>query len=520
MNGAGSVVVALAQATGLMMSATFIVYVLIIAVPYARRRPQSRGDARTLGWHLFVPALNEEKVIGQTVDYLRRTLPEAHVWVIDDASEDQTGAIVASRAWRDPMVHVVSRRFPEARTGKGHALNAAYWQLRAWLPAAEASNNGQRGNWPGNNGYPGNGQPVNWPGSNGQPGNWHPGRMRRDNLIIGVIDADGRPAPDCLDVCAGPGLFGDPGVGSVQIEVRMINRDDPRPYLHRGRLVNFLARLLIRMQDMEFRTPIAAIQTTRHYTGTVGLGGNGQFTRLGTLDTLADAEGGPWRGTLLEDYELSLHLTLTGHRTEFTKDTYVDQEALPDLRRFVRQRTRWGQGTMQCGVYLRQLWRSPYVSVLGALEATYYLLQPWMQIVGTIVYPIPIALFVTHWLGQPGTMGGWFLGGGWMIVVLYLIGGAGPFVLWGPMYRRKCERHIGLVQSVGLGFAYSLYVFVFYITSWRAFARIVRRRNEWFKTRRNAEFQAEAGRPGREDLAAPQPVTTAAGGSMVKIPAA
>ena len=131
------------------------------------------------------------------------------------------------------------------------------------------------------------------------------------------------------------------------------------------------------MQDLEFRVPIAAIQTTRHYTGTVGLGGNGQFTRISALDTLAGVDGGPWRGTLLEDYELSLHLTLTGHRNEFTQDTYVDQEALPYFRRFVRQRTRWGQGTMQCGVYLRQLWTSPYVSVLGALEATYYLLQPW-----------------------------------------------------------------------------------------------------------------------------------------------
>jgi 1,2-diacylglycerol 3-beta-glucosyltransferase len=81
------------------------------------------------------------------------------------------------------------RKGPRARTGKGPALNAAYWQLQAWLPAAG----------------------------------------RRDNLIIGVIDADGRPAPDCLEVCAGPALFGNPSVGSVQIEVRMINRDDPRP---------------------------------------------------------------------------------------------------------------------------------------------------------------------------------------------------------------------------------------------------------------------------------------------------
>ena len=155
MSGAGPVAVALAQAIGLMMSATFIIYVLIIAGGVHPAPLPAAGDARTLGWPLFVPALNEAKVIGHTVDYLRRTLPEAHVWVIDDASEDQTGAIVASRARWDPMVHVVSRRFPGARTGKGHALNAAYWQLRAWLPVAG----------------------------------------RRDNLVIGRSHADGRPAP-------------------------------------------------------------------------------------------------------------------------------------------------------------------------------------------------------------------------------------------------------------------------------------------------------------------------------------
>jgi hypothetical protein len=117
-------------------------------------------------------------------------------------------------------------------------------------------------------------------------------------------------------------------------------------------------------------------------------------------------------------------------------------------------------------------------------------------------------------------MESWFLGGGWMIMLLYLVGGAGPFVLWGPMYRRKCERRTGLAASVGLGFAYSLYVFIFYITSWRAFVRILRRRNEWFKTRRNAEFQPEAGQPGGDDLAVPQPLTTATGGTMVTKPAA
>jgi len=454
------VAVALAQAVALLMSVAFITYVLIIVVPFARYRERPPGDARSLSWHLFVPALNEEQVIGETIDYLRLTFPGAHVWVIDDASDDRTGPIAALRAQFDPLVHVVSRRFPDARTGKGHALNAAYHTLDAWLPAS----------------------------------------ADREKTIIGVIDADGRPAPNCLYVCAGKDLFGDPVVGSVQIQVRMINRDDLRPFPNRGRLVNALGHSLVRLQDLEFRVPISAIQTARRFTKSVGLGGNGQFSRLSALDLVTDENDGPWRGALLEDYELSLHLMMTGHRNEYTQDTYVDQEALPDIRRLVRQRTRWGQGTMQCGLYLRKLWTSPYIGALGALEATYYLLQPWLQLVGTIIYPIPAAVFIANYAAGPHAMETWAISGGWMIMAFYLLAGVGPFVLWGPIYRSQCERHIGIARSIALGFGYSLFVLIFYVTSWRAFSRIIRHREDWFKTRRNAEFLSDLEQADEEFL--------------------
>ena len=448
---AAQVAIALAQAIALLMSVAFIAYVVIIAVFYGRYRPAPPGDARTLNWHLFVPALNEEQVIGGTIDYLRSVLPQAHVWVIDDASDDRTGLITVRRAQWDPMVHIVPRRLPDARTGKGHALNAAYRALSAWLPAS----------------------------------------ADRRRTIIGVIDADGRPAANCLDVCAGASLFGDPAVGSVQIQVRMVNRDDPCPFPHRGRLVNVFGQLLVRLQDLEFRVPISAIQLARRFTKSVGLGGNGQFSRLSALDVLTGEHGEPWRGALLEDYELSLHLMMTGHRNEYTPDTYVDQEGLPDIRRLVRQRTRWGQGTMQCGLYLRQLWTSPYVSPLGALEATYYLLQPWLQLVGSIVYPVPAAVFIANYAAGPAAMRAWILSGGWMIVAFYLAAGLGPFVLWGPIYRRQWERRMSVLGAIGLGVGYSFFILIFYVTSWRAFSRIIRRREDWFKTRRNAEFMSD-----------------------------
>src|ERR1700722_18619386 len=135
---------------------------------------------------------------------------------------------------------------------------------------------------------------------------------------------------------------------------------------------------------------------------------------------------------------------MTGHRNEYTQDTWVDQEALPDIRRLVRQRTRWGEGTMQCGAYLRQLWTSRHVSKLGALEATYYLVQPWLQLIGTFVYPVPAIVFVTNYLAGPTAMQDWVATGGGMMLAFSLVGGLGPFVLWGPLYRRGCARGVGV----------------------------------------------------------------------------
>jgi 1,2-diacylglycerol 3-beta-glucosyltransferase len=457
-SSAGQVAIALAQAVALMMSVAFITYAVIIVIPLVRDRARRPGDPSTLGWHFFVPALNEERVIGPTIDYLRFTFPDVHLWVIDDDSDDCTGQIAGMRARRDPMIHLVSRRSPHARTGKGDALNAAYRALSDWLPPA----------------------------------------ADRSRTVIGVIDADGRPASNCLDVCAGPTLFGDLTVGSVQILVRMLNRNDRHPFPGRSPLANAFGHVLVRLQDLEFRIPISAIQLTRRFTRSVGLGGNGQFTRLSALDVVADENRRPWRGALLDDYELSLHLMLTGHRNEYTQDTYVDQEGLPDLRRLVRQRTRWGQGTMQCGVYLRRLWTSRHVSTIAALEASYYLIQPWLQLVGTFVYPVPGIVFLANYAAGPAAMQNWVLDGGWMILIFYLAAGLGPFILWGPLYLRRCEAQLGIVRAVGLGFGYSLYVLIFYVTSWRAFWRILQHRSEWFKTARNAEYLADLELPEDE----------------------
>ena len=107
---------------------------------------------------------------------------------------------------------------------------------------------------------------------------------------------------------------------------------------------------------------------------------------------------------------------------------------------------------MQCGVYLRRLWTSKHVSTIGALEASYYLIQPWLQLIGTLVYPVPGLVFLANYAAGPEAMQNWVRSGGWMVLIFYLVAGLGPFVLWGPLYLRRCEPQLGILRATGLGF--------------------------------------------------------------------
>lgn len=451
----------LAQAFSLFMSVAFLCYVTTIVVPYLRHRPRGIGDPTQYEWHFFIPARDEALVIHNTVDMLRLRFPAADVWVVDDASLDATGAIVADMAARDDRVHLVRRELPDARTGKGDALNSCYDELNAHLARRAATG----------------------------------AEVDRVRVIVGVIDADGMPADNCLEVISADHLFGRLDVGAVQISVRMVNRNELQPFPDSGPVANVWGRLLVRMQDLEFRGPISAVQMVRQQTHSVGLGGNGQFSRLAALDAVAGTEDRPWHGSLLEDYELGLHLIMAGYQNEFTTDTLVDQEGLPNLRRLLTQRTRWGQGTMQCGSYLPAIWSSRHFTTYGALEASYYLIQPWLQLAATLIYPLPLVVIAHNIHADPAGMGRFFLDGGWILAVLYLVLGLAPFVLWGPLYVRRCEPSVGRLRAIGFGLAFSLFIFTFYITTWRALFRILGGRRGWAKTRRNTDVQ-----PGRVAL--------------------
>jgi 1,2-diacylglycerol 3-beta-glucosyltransferase len=271
-----------------------LIYLAIIIAKSRRALPVPTEGDTDLQYVIVVPCLDEEVVIGNTLEALTR-LPadRVRIIVVDDDSEDATAAIAHQFA---PRVEVLQRRRPNARIGKGDSLNLAFNHILATLD-----------------------RPT-------------------DKVVMGVIDADGRLEPVVVDVL--DRNFSDPNVGGLQLAVSINNRQDG---------------LLQRMQDFEFLGFAPILLTAREHFGTVALGGNGQFARLSELEKLGPM---PWTDSLTEDLDLGIRLALGGSQIRFTPEAQVNQQGLADVPRLLRQRTRWVQGHIQAWSLIPDVFRS------------------------------------------------------------------------------------------------------------------------------------------------------------------
>ncbi len=395
--------------------------------------------------YVLVPCLDEERVIGATVERLVRD-PVCRVVVINDGSRDGTAAAAldaAAAAGAQDRVQVLTRALPDAQQGKGAALNAA-------LPAV-VNDAAARGTDPG-------------------------------DVIVAVMDADGRLSPGGLR--APLRCFDDPGIGGVQLTVRIRNR----------------GKLICRFQDVEFWSISALSQFARTLSGTVSLGGNGQFTRLSALLSLP---GDPWTDSLTEDLDLGVRLVAAGWRTTTTGAAYVDQQAVESYRRLLRQRTRWYQGHLTCIRRLPELWRSPKVSQVSLLEVSSYLLVPWLIVLPWSVVQQLILFEIIAGSGQ-----GVFAAdlGSVQARVTYAALWYGlsflPNILVGLTYSRRTGA-VSLWQALALGHLMIAWNYIGYLASWRACVRMIRGRTGWEKTARSHE-------PGSQGAVPPQRTPAAA----------
>jgi hypothetical protein len=331
---------------------------------------------------------------------------------------------------------VVTRQLPDAQNGKGPALNAAWRALADFVPAG----------------------------------------TDLGRIIVGVVDADGILDPDCPKVITGPGFFGNPRVGAVQILVRVLN------YTPVGSTKK--EQVLMRMQDLEFTTIIAGMQMLRRHVGSTSMGGNGQFTRMSALQKVSEQYGAPWAKALLEDFELGLRILLTGGLTEYCHDTWVAQQGLPTVRRLMRQRSRWAQGLMQCFRYFWPVMRSRDISTPAAMEIGYFLLLPWAQLIGILVYTASFGVLAYYAFTTVGGLTKWLGAGAWGIIPLFIMFGIGPLMIWGPIYRRTVARDLRFRDGAYLGFLNWPYIYVHHASTIWALGRMLRSRHDWQKTER------------------------------------
>ena len=400
------------------------VITLVAAAAQSRRRRKREHPGTELHesdflWVFLVPALNEEVTIADSVARLQATAAtNAVIFVINDGSDDATGSIVA--AIDEPRLRVLTRSRPNARLGKAAALNEAFRRVRDDLLTEERF------------------------------ARWTP-----DRVIIGVIDADGRLAPQAPGAVAWH--FSNPRVGGVQTLVRIYNRQG----------------FLRFSQDVEFGAFGLVYQAGRSAWGTANMGGNGQFNRLSALDDIAD-ETGPWRDRLTEDQDLGVRLLQAGWAGAHENRVTIEQQGLASLRRLYRQRTRWAQGSWQALPLLSDAWRTR-TSLIGRIDAVYYLLTPVLQLTVGVVFAATVVLAVVF--DVP------FIPGSVLVLFLFLSLGFGPGFL-SLLLRGDGRRGILLAALFTIPYAaYSWLVFPVLAVS---LIRQLMGRTGWTKTAREA----------------------------------
>lgn len=293
--------------------------------------PHQQRNLRNL--YLMVPALNEANTIGFTVktilkDLKHLQLDRVKLVVIDDGSDDGTGEVL--RHFKDPDLHVITRKMPTARHGKGDALNTGLEYIRNQVQDDEAS-----------------------------------------ATLIGVIDADSQPNQVFFE----------------QV-VHAYNYSD-RDMLQTGVHVYEDHSWWTILQNFGFNTINRLAQTARSQMQSAIASGNGQFMTYEMATTI-----GWSRSALLDDMDCSLRGMLHGYKAVFLPNVSVPQMGVHHYWPLIKQRTRWCQGGIQCfKQYGRRIVASKQIKASLKIDILLLLALPFASLIYTLAGIISIIVF-------------------------------------------------------------------------------------------------------------------------------
>ena len=407
----------------------FFFYIILMLIMPVHKEPVRKKKVKQLYYVFLIPCLNEEKVIKRTIyNLLRLRYKRMMIIPIDDASDDRTAEIIESI--KDKRVRLLKRTKPNAQKGKGAALNDAYKRV---LKEAKALN-------------------------------------IEKEVVIAIVDGDGKLGMNVIKEANK--AFSNKAVCAAQCRVRIINTQHILPFL----------------QDVEFFTMISDIQNIRSYIQSVGLGGNGQFTRLTALKALGKK---PWGDSLLEDYDMTLRLLLRNGKISYLSNGTVYQQGLSSIKKLIYQRSRWVQGNIQCLKYLKKVKKSKRLKKEAKLDIYYFLAQPFINLIGSIIFLISwIWITFSFILLIKSCIEG---DSSWVSIILYLgllilITSLPGFVFTIRHYFNtnhiRAQKSNTFIECFFAGFAMTVYNIITIPSVWIAFKRHLLGENSWLKTER------------------------------------
>lgn len=366
---------------------------------------------------LMIPMLNEASVIKTTIQAFTQleTIPNVTIKlvVIDDGSDDGTTDILKKLASHHSELFPIYRKFPNARKGKGAALNESLNIIKKW-----GVDHG----------------------------------IASSQLIIGVLDADATIQADALDKVVRTFAFDDQ-LAMVQTVVGM----------------NATDKWLQLMQDIEFQACNYLIQNARNHLGNAAGSGNGQFFNVGLIEN----RGELWGNSLLEDFECSTRLLLDDLKTAYVPDAIVYQEPVTQYPDFVKQRTRWAQGGIECiSKYGKQIITSSHLKRRAKAEMFFYMILPILTAlsfignIATLSYQCYI-IFVQKYTPD------------WLLIVILLISMIIPFII-SQVYANRANHSV--IKSLLIGLTIPLYNIILIPICYRALYNFLAKKTEWEKT--------------------------------------
>lgn len=415
----------LSSATVLTLLAIFIIFYYWGIFLLSRKPPPFRGKYDPdLMFVIVVPALNEELVIGKTLDHLTSLKNDnLLILVVNDDSDDRTRDIVLQ--YPKDRVKLIDHPRAQARQGKGRVLNYAF----RYLMASDIVK-----------------------------------KLGADKVIYGVLDADGRVEENV--VTAVNPYFADPRSGAVQVGVRISNAD---------------TNILTKWQNFEFLAFARLAQKAREHIGSVGLGGNGQFVRMSALSSLGPE---PWTDCLTEDLDLGIRLMLNGWQNHYCARTFVSQQGVPTMRPLIRQRTRWFQGHLTCWRHIPAL-SARHKQMSARIDTIYYLLAPLMVFIflpSSLLFVLWSLYFIATGMTTITFSPQDYIPA---ILVWYLFSfGAVPTVVW-TFWRE--EKEISGWKAFFWAHVFSFFYVFWFVAGINAVVRLARGEGSWEKTRRVKE---------------------------------